>query len=265
MPPAGLFHPQIDVDLQDPAIKQDIDAGQYQPPFNAQPLESMERICDVWPLQPSEKHLNVFVSPPTGECIICLIALAQTLPASQRSGVDNEQGLPWLKEVRSKIWGRKKDLGPNLFRTVKVTRACYAELQMRLKEKHPDRDAPDYDGSKHDVRNVKINVLRSLPDLPSRRHPDDNDSRMDNDGDPEASNPDDPDIKFPSILRYLDLSSLKLKTKMSTRLPLPLLIRQEYDYITELIEKRPQSSMGSVIVSGQPGTGQFIVFLSHMI
>ena len=246
-------------------MKQDINAGQYQPSFNVEPLESMERICDVWPGQPSENHLNVFVSPPTGECIICLIALAQTLPASQRSGVDNEQGLPWLKEVRSKIWGRKKDLGPKLFRTVKVTRACYAELQMRLKEKHPDRDAPDYDGSKHDVGDVKLNVLRSLPDLSPPRRPDDNHNRMENDGDPEASDEDDPDIKFPFIMRYLDLSSLELKTKRSNRLPLPLLIRQEYDYITKLIEKRPQSNMGSVIVSGQPGTGEFIVVLSHMI
>ncbi len=246
----------------------DIDAGQYQPLFNVQPLDSMERICNVWPVKPSENHLNVFVSPQKRECIICLFAVAQTLsatPLGQQPGAGNEQDLPWLKEVHSKIWDRKKDLRPKLFRTVNVTQACYAELQMRLKEKHPDRDSPHYDGGDHDVRDLKIDVLRSLPDLPPRPHPDDNDPRMDSDGDPEASNEDDPDIKFPSTLRYLDLSYLELKTKMSTRLPLPLLIRQEYDYITELIEKRPQSSMGSVIVSGQPGTGQFIVFLSHMI
>jgi hypothetical protein len=264
-----LFHSQIDVDLQDPAIQQDIDAGEYQPTSFVS-LNSVNNISDVWPVQPSEKHLNVFVSPLTGECIICLFALAQTLsatPLGQRSGADDEQGLLWLKQVRSKIWGRKKDLGPKLFRTVKVTRACYAELQMRLKEKHPGRDAPDYNGGKHDIRDVKINVLQSLPDFPPPRHPDDNHNRMENDGDPEASNEDDdPDIKFPFIMRYLDLSSLELKTtKISNRLPLPLLIRQEYDYITELIEKEPQSSMGSVIISGQPGTGEFIFFLSHMI
>src|SRR5258708_39302341 len=42
----------------------------------------MERICDVWPVQPSKKHLNIFVSPQKRECIICLFALAQTLSAT---------------------------------------------------------------------------------------------------------------------------------------------------------------------------------------
>ncbi len=172
--------------------------------------------------------------------------------------------LPWLEDVHSKIWNRK-DLKPQLFREVKVTRGDYTALQERLKELQPDRASPDYDGSKADVRNVKLKFLRALPDLPPPRHPDDNDDRMDDDDDLEASIEDDPDIEFPSTLRYLDLSMLELKTKVSTRFPLPLLIRQEYDYISELIAKRPQSSMGSMIVSGQPGTGEIHVFPSHMI
>jgi hypothetical protein len=52
---------------------------------------------------------------------------------------------------------------------------------------------------------------------------------------------------------------------MPRRLPLPLLLRQEYKDISELIKKRPQNSGGSVIVSGQPGTGEFLVSLSHRI
>ena len=52
---------------------------------------------------------------------------------------------------------------------------------------------------------------------------------------------------------------------MTSRLPSPLLLREEYDYISELVKSRPQNSGGSVIVSGQPGTGQFLVSLSYMI
>jgi hypothetical protein len=70
---------------------------------------------------------------------------------------------------------------------------------------------------------------------------------------------------FPSTLGFLDLSTLELKETMLTRLPLPLLLHQEYDDISELIKKGPQNYGSSVILSGQPGMGEFLVFLSHMI
>ncbi len=174
--------------------------------------------------------------------------------------------LPWLEEVRSKIWNRK-GLKPQLFRKVKVTREDYAALQERLKELHPDRDSPDYNGAKPDVLSVKLDFLRTLTpakDLPLQR-PDDNDNnRMDDDDDPEE---DDPEIKklFPSTLKFLDLSTLGLKETMPTRLPLPLLLRQEYYDISELIKKWPQDYRSSVILSGQPGTGEFLVFLFLII
>lgn len=57
--------------------------------------------------------------------------------------------LPWLKEVHSKIWNRE-DLKPQLFRKVKVPRENYFALKTKLKELHPDRDSPDYDGTKPD-------------------------------------------------------------------------------------------------------------------
>ena len=218
--------------------------------------------------------------------------------------------LPWLKEVHSKIWNRE-DLRPQLFRKVKVTQEDYFALKTQLKELHPDRDSPDYDGTKLDVLSVKLNFLRSLTpaeDL-SSPHPDDKDVRVgdddaldaskkgdddvpdasnqdENDGpdarvgdddDPDANKEDDEDADdaeedlegyceatylFPSILSFLDFSTLELKESVSNRLPLPLLLRQEDKDLTELIKKKPKNSGGSVIITGQPGTGEFLV--SHL-
>jgi hypothetical protein len=178
---------------------------------------------------------------------------------SRAAGNWENDNLPWLEEVHSKIWNRK-DLRPQLFRKVEVTQAHYAALQKRLKELHSDRDSPDYDGTRPDVLSVKLDFLRSLPpaEALSPRH---------DDYDSEASNEDDLEIKslFPSILSFLDLSTLELKENVSDRLPLPLLLRQEYEIISELIKKNPQGSAGSVLVSGQPGTGEFHVSLTHWI
>ena len=79
-----------------------------------------------------------------------------------------------------------------------------------------------------------------------------------NEDDLEASNEDVSDINsfFPFTLRFLDLSTLDLKA-VPRRLPLPLFLRKEYDDISELIEKTPKES--SVIISGQPGTGEVLV------
>jgi hypothetical protein len=141
-----------------------------------------------------------------------------------------------------------------------VTQADFAALQKRLKELHSDRDSPDYDGTKYDVLSVKLDFLRSLPSVEalSPRHADDSD-------DPEASNEDDLESPFPFTLRFLNLSTLALKNEVTDRLPLSLLRRQEYEHISELIKNKSQNSGGSVILSGQPGTGEFLVSLSHRI
>src|SRR5712672_1562270 len=72
---------------------------------------------------------------------------------------------------------------------------------------------------------------------------------------------------FPPSLRFLDLSSLGLKQELPHRFPSPLYLRQEYKVLSELIEKQPQNGGSSVIVSDQPGTGEFLVSLrlSHKI
>ena len=197
----------------------------------------------------------------------------------------------WLEEVRSKIW-HKNELELDLFRKVEVTQAHYVELQKHLKVQHPDRDLPEYNGRKHNVQSVKLDVLAKAFSL---RHPDNNENRADFDIDPEAppSNEDGSEMDsdesemesdvddleasnedgsgsagdslFPFTLSFLDFSTLGLKESMPNRFPLPLLIRQEYDHISTLIKTLPQNSHGSVIISGQPGTGEVLVSLSHRI
>ena len=129
-----------------------------------------------------------------------------------------------------------------------------------MKELHSDHDLLDYCGTSN-VLCVKLDFLWLLP-----QHPDDNDDQVDDDNDLEASNKDNPEIKsfFPSIISFLDLSTLELKEPTPHHLPSPLLLCQEYQDISDLIEKAHNDGM-SVIVSGQPGIGELFVSLSHSI
>lgn len=195
---------------------------------------------------------------------------------------DGLKDLSWLKEVHQNIWNKER-LRPTLFRKVEVTEADYTALQERLKKLHSDRDEPDYNGSKRDVLRVKLDFLHSFDQVEASRpqHPDDDDNSSDSEAsnededskarnevaDSEPSSADDSVLKslFPYILDFLDLSTLGLKVEVTDRLPLPLLIRQEYKDISDLIKKEPEGSGGSVIVSGQPGMGGFLVSLSHRV
>ena len=57
---------------------------------------------------------------------------------------------------------------------------------------------------------------------------------------------------FPFSLQYLDLSSLKHQFSTS-RLPLPLLIREEYNSLCRSSEALPEAGVSSAIISGQLG------------
>ena len=178
------------------------------------------------------------------------------MPAPQ-DGFPRERTLSdeylWLHESHSKIW-KKKELEQVLFREVKVTQADYTVLQERLKEQHPDRDSPEYDGKMCDVQSVKLDVLRSIQE------------NVRDDDDPEASHEDGSGINslFPFALRFLDLTTLGLKY-VPPGLPSPLFLRQEYDDISALIEREPKNTYGSVIITGQPGTGEVLDTLSHRV
>ena len=174
----------------------------------------------------------------------------------------------WLHELHSKIWGRQ-DLQSEIFRKVKVTAAHYDALQKRLNEQHPDRDLSDYDASMNDVLSSKLEILhQTIPaSAPSsfvqRGHSGNEQVLVQDDEDLEESDSID-DTEFssflPATLEFLDLSSLKLK-KMPKRFPLLVFLRKEYGFVSKLLEKKSAHSNGSAIVSGQPGTGEVLVFL----
>ena len=137
---------------------------------------------------------------------------------------------------------------------VDLTYAHYVALQSRLKKHNADRDSPNYNAGNHNVRSVKLNFIYSEEALALRHTDDDLDE-----GNLDIM------LLFPYTLNYLDLSTLKLEKKVTIRLPSPLLLHEEYGYISKLVKDRPQNSGGSVIVSGQPGTGESLVSLSYMI
>jgi len=152
---------------------------------------------------------------------------------------------PWLTELHSKIWNRV-DLTQTLTRTVEVTEAHYTDLQRSLNGLHK-RTAIDL---------VKLNILHSLREaVPS----------LQDEVESDVSEARDNHKLFPSVFKYLDLAPLGLKAEVTSRFPLPLLIREDYEDMTKLIDKEPQDNSGSVIVSGQPGTGEFLVSLFHRI
>ena len=205
-----------------------------------------------------------------------------------------ESGFRWLKELHSKIWGRD-DLIPTLFKRVEVTRANYDQLQDILNRKYKGRDDANYNGN-HNVLSDKLGFLWSLPAAKSLSpsHPDnteagDEDDDMEaryKDDDMEAGHEDDDvdveprdeddymdssldddyeiDSFFPLSFKFLDLSTLKLTT-MFNRCTFPLLLRKEYDHITRLIDECPRDGSGSIILSGQPGTGELLVSSTHRL
>ena len=148
------------------------------------------------------------------------------------------------------VWDHK-DLEPRIFHKVHITRAYYDALQYTLDRKYPDRNLAQYNGRNHDVLSDKLNILKSS------QHPNNYEVQVGDDEDEINS-------LFPFTLSYLDLSTFELKNK-SDRFPLPLFLRDGYGHISDLISSFPQNSKGSVIVSGQPGTGENPIHLSCSI
>ena len=151
---------------------------------------------------------------------------------------------------------------------MKVSRTHYDALQDRLNQKYPNRDLEEYDGSLHCVLSDKLDILKSTTptESSSPQHPDNSEDQADDGDDPEPSKGGDSELEslFPATVRFLDLSSLELQDE-ADRFPSPLLLREEYDYISKLINKRPHDASGSVIISGQPGTGEVLISLSCRI
>jgi hypothetical protein len=237
---SGLCHLQVDVG--DEKVEE-IMHGKYQPPSDIRPLPGRDRISKVWEQPPDEsQYIHVFVGLPDEHI--------DKRPRLDASGDD----IPWLKKLHSEIWGRQ-DRKAECLRQVKVTREHYDALQTTLLQKYPNRETPQYDGQDHFVVSNKLDIIRPTAEP---LHPDNEEGRVDGVDNPEAIEDDfELDSLFPSTLRYLDLSTLNLKEK-SPRFPSTLFLRREYDHITRLIDERPNKNFGSVIISGQPGTGEVI-------
>ena len=103
---------------------------------------------------------------------------------------------------------------------MEVTTAHYTTLQDRLTKLRADCASPGYNGSPHDIQNIKLSILR--PDIASAssqpQHPDNN---PDNNYDDMELSFEDIDSLFPSTLRFLDLSSLKLSATPFTSTSFP--------------------------------------------
>ena len=60
MASAAPLHPQVNVDLD--SVEGTISRGQYQPDVKDEPLRARMKISDVWPKQPPDQNLHVFVT-----------------------------------------------------------------------------------------------------------------------------------------------------------------------------------------------------------
>ena len=165
----------------------------------------------------------------------------------------------WLMELHSKLWDRQ-DLRPSLFREVEITVELYHTLLERLTEIHPDRDTPNYDARASKVLSAKLQCLQPFTSPSLGEQPPRSDNELvETKGDKDSGESDVVDAELnsflPTTIRFLDLSSLELKYP-PPRLPLPLFLRRDYDVVSRMIEEGPKTSTGSVVVSGQPGTGE---------
>ncbi|TDL17102.1 hypothetical protein BD410DRAFT_794677 [Rickenella mellea] len=69
---------------------------------------------------------------------------------------------------------------------------------------------------------------------------------------------------FPVRVRYINLSSLKLKSA-TNRCPSPIFIRDEYTLISRVLSDGPPGKAGSAIVTGQPGIGKTTYLYERLI
>ena len=152
-----------------------------------------------------------------------------------------------------------------LFREANITVADYKKLQKHLTVLQPGRALPNYTGI--DVQSIKLDILRSLnppSPVPPGRNDDVVGMEQTEDGEDNEGLDDELRSFFPATIHYLDLSSLKLSNP-PRRLPLPLLIRDEYNVISKLLDDLPKDNSGSAIVSGQPGIGDFLSIFRFLL
>jgi hypothetical protein len=135
-------------------------------------------------------------------------------------------------------------------------------LQLRLQTECPTHNSEHY-VTTEDVLKAKLETLQSqgslqlpaAPPNPQLARSDNEQLEVQDDEVLEHSKDiDEPRYFFPAVIEYLDFSSLGLSNP-PPRLPLPLLLREEYRLLSSMIDPLPKRSQCSVMVSGQPGIG----------
>ena len=130
---------------------------------------------------------------------------------------------------------------------------------------YPNRQEKDYQSGTAGVVAAKLAVLQSSNNrFKVTDHGHDHIAQPTNLEDDQTEGDDKVDEElcslFPFHLEYLDLSSLNLQSS-PPRMPLPLLIREEYHFLSRMLDdKFPQDGRGSAIIIGQPGTGGILFF-----
>jgi len=183
------------------------------------------------------------------------------LDSTKRARLDHDA---WLLELHGKIWARE-DRRQELFHSVEITAAHYDELQQRLDKLYPNRHTREYQACSEGVLSTKLEILRNFQPLVATppelaAHADNRDEQGENNEEEENNNDDEFRSIFPVTIEYLDLSCLQLENTM-LRMPLTLLIRNEYNILSGIVDRLQDSG----IISGQPGTGKISMFFSCWI
>jgi hypothetical protein len=180
--------------------------------------------------------------------------LAENYDGSERHTVDY-----WLVELHSKLW-TCGNLRHKLFRKTNITVEDYHALQQDLSKLYPDRDTANY--ISNNVLSTKLQFLQSRESTTSSlsRQPPHSHTELGETDDVGQSEDIDAELSsfLPATVEFLDLTPLQL-LHPPPRLPLPLFRRHEYEIISEIITERGSGSGGSVLISGQPGTGEIHV------
>ncbi|KAF8522760.1 hypothetical protein BU17DRAFT_86669 [Hysterangium stoloniferum] len=160
----------------------------------------------------------------------------------------------WLFELHKKLW-KQESLRASIFRSAKVTRTHYSELQARLDVAHPSRNSKTYEAA--DVLSIKLDVLNTFVPVQSSTSDDDyfnaedklnpdvdmkDDSVSDahvvveDDSSGDDFNHDDLFELLPTRIRYIDITPLNLISLPPVHFP--LLIRDEYEALSSILDKR---------------------------
>lgn len=176
----------------------------------------------------------------------------------------------WLYELHQHLWNQPQ-LEGGIFHTANLTLGHWTKLQQELNAKYPNRHCDSY-RAEDDVSAIKLalmgehaaSVSQGNDLTTSNALPETVDAAMDSTVDREDDSDEDEsaDIShfLPATIKYLDLSALP-RSSWPTRCQFPLLIRNEYDVMEELLIDNPKGRRGSVFLTGQPGIGMRLRFL----